>query len=142
MEGFKHYRIGSFARYLCVTTSFLKHYEDEGLTSVVQQDNGYRRRQKEPEGYRLFLLGRMLSQDFHSRRLPLRICSSINKFFCSAKSSVYGKSRKLPALLRKRGNWVYDKKRNIEAKYNYRGKARHLLPNSLVLKMAEHEQRQ
>jgi DNA-binding transcriptional MerR regulator len=42
MEGFKHYRIGSFARYLCVTTSFLKHYEDEGLTSVVQQDNGYR----------------------------------------------------------------------------------------------------
>ena len=42
MEGFKHYRIGSFARYPCVTTSFLKHYEDEGLISVVQQDNGYR----------------------------------------------------------------------------------------------------
>lgn len=42
MEGFKHYRIGPFARYLCVTTSFLKHYEDEGLISVVQQDNGYR----------------------------------------------------------------------------------------------------
>ena len=42
MESFKHYRIGPFARYLCVTPSFLKHYEDEGLISVVQQDNGYR----------------------------------------------------------------------------------------------------
>lgn len=38
----KHYRIGNFAKRLCVTTSFLKHYEDEGLIQASQQDNGYR----------------------------------------------------------------------------------------------------
>ena len=42
MESTKHYRIGTFADYLCVSRSFLKHYEEEDLIRVVQQDNGYR----------------------------------------------------------------------------------------------------
>ncbi len=42
MDGTKHYRIGTFADYLCVSRSFLKHYEEEHLIKVVHQDNGYR----------------------------------------------------------------------------------------------------
>ena len=38
----KHYRIGNFAKRLCVTTSFLKHYEEEHLIHSTQLDNGYR----------------------------------------------------------------------------------------------------
>ena len=41
-HAFKHYRIGNFAKRLSVTTSFLKHYEDEDLIHSTQLDNGYR----------------------------------------------------------------------------------------------------
>jgi len=36
------YRIGDFARYLGVTPDFLKHYENLGIISSVQGENGYR----------------------------------------------------------------------------------------------------
>lgn len=39
---FKHYRIGDFAKYLGVTSDFLKHYEEAGLIDVVQRVSGYR----------------------------------------------------------------------------------------------------
>ena len=39
-HAFKHYQIGNFAKRLSVTTSFLKHYEDEDLIHSTQLDNG------------------------------------------------------------------------------------------------------
>ena len=39
---FTHYRIGDFAKYLGVTSDFLKHYEEAGLIDVVQRASGYR----------------------------------------------------------------------------------------------------
>lgn len=39
---FKRYRIGDFAKYLGVTSDFLKHYEEAGLINVVQRASGYR----------------------------------------------------------------------------------------------------
>jgi DNA-binding transcriptional MerR regulator len=38
----KQYRIGDFARYLGVTSEYLKHYEESGLLEVSQRANGYR----------------------------------------------------------------------------------------------------
>lgn len=40
--GFKHYRIGDFAKFCGVTSDFLKHYEEAGLINVVQRESGYR----------------------------------------------------------------------------------------------------
>ena len=42
MDTFKHYRIGNFARHMCVSPSLLKYYEDAGLLKAVQLENGYR----------------------------------------------------------------------------------------------------
>ena len=38
----KHYRIGDFARFLGVTSDFLKHYEAAGLLKVEHRESGYR----------------------------------------------------------------------------------------------------
>lgn len=38
----KHFRIGDFARFLGVTSDFLKHYEAAGLLKVEHRESGYR----------------------------------------------------------------------------------------------------
>ena len=38
----RQYRIGDFARYLGVTSEFLKHYQESGLIDVNQRASGYR----------------------------------------------------------------------------------------------------
>jgi DNA-binding transcriptional MerR regulator len=66
MGNYREYRIGSFARHLCVTQAFLKHYEDSGLLDVKQHENGYRYYQF-PQAGRVFEYMRM-----HSYGVPVK----------------------------------------------------------------------